>query len=277
MKNKIQGILIGLVLGITLCSLVFAEQITETISVVFDDYRIYIEGKEAAYTEDVKPMNYNGRIYVPLRFISENMGKSVTWEEQTKSVYINKDYSEKFVLKADTTISNEELMRSAAVINSRLNAIGINEITYSVKDGKIEFAATSGTLSKEILSTVLGKGVLNLVDKSGSIVLERNDFSHAYVCNDDLVSGVKQPYVEIELTDLGRQKFAEATDRISFYANNENYIKVMLDNTLISMPYVYSKIDAKRIIINGAFTESSAKSLAATLNSEPLSCTFSIV
>lgn len=276
MKNRVQGILIGLILGITLCSIVFAEQITQTVSVVFDDYRIYIEGKEAVSTDENKPMNYNGRIYVPLRFVSENMGKSVEWEEQTKSVYISKAYSDKFLIAPDDSVSNEELMRSAAIINARLNAIGINEVRYSLKDGKIEFSATSGTLTNEILSSVLGKGVLTLKDKDGNTVLERSDFSHAYVCNDDLISGVKQPYVEIELTDIGRQKFAEATDRISYYSNNENYIKVMLDDSLISMPYVYKKIDAKKIIINGAFTESTVKSLVSMLNSEPLICEFTV-
>ena len=270
MKNRLQGILIGLIIGIALCSMVFAEQITETISVIFDDYRLYIDGKEAVYSEDSKPMNYNGRIYVPLRFVAENMGKDVSWEEQTKSVYITKAYSEKFLLLPLDSISNEELMRSAATISKRLSMIGFSDVQYSITNGKIEFSAIENTLTKETLQSVSGKGVLLMQDKDGNTILERADLSRAYVCNDDLVSGIKQPYVEIELTDSGREKFSDATSRISFYANNENYIKVFLDNSLISMPYVYQKIDAKKIIINGVFTEASAKNLAAVLNSEPL-------
>lgn len=276
MKNRLQGILIGLIIGIALCSMVFAEQITETISVIFDDYRLYIDGKEAVYSDDSKPMNYNGRIYVPLRFVSENMGKEVSWEEQTKSVYITKAFSEKFLLSPLDSISNEELMRSAATISARLSAIGISEIQYSISDGKIQFASATKALTKEILEEVSSKGVLLMKDKDGNVVLERADLARAYVCNDDLVSGTKQPYVEIELTDSGREKFANATAKISFYANNENYIKVLLDNSLISMPYVYQKIDAKKIIINGVFTEASAKNLAAVLNSEPLLSAFVI-
>lgn len=275
MKNRLQGILIGLILGIMLCSVAFAEQITETISVIFDDYRIYIDGKDASECPDgQKPMNYNGRIYVPLRYVSEQMGRKVSWEAETKSVYINKDYSEQFELAAKSQISKEELMRSAAVINERLKNAGYTEVIYSIDGSSIIFGATKGTLTKEILSEMLSEGIMTFKDKDGNVILDRADLNGAYVCNDDLLTGEKQFYIEIELTDSGKIKFAEATDRISFYANNENYIKVMLDKKLISAPFVYHKIESKKIVINGAFTETSAKALAATLNSEPLLCEF---
>lgn len=277
MKNGLQGILIGLILGITLCSLVFAEQITETISVIFDDYRIYIDGKDASdCPPDQKPMNYNGRIYVPLRFVSEKMGKSVVWEGESKSVYIQNNYSEQFEITPSKSLSTEELMKSSAIINARLNASGINEIQYSLENGKIIFKGTKGTLTKEILEQFVTKGILTFLDKDGNTVLERYDLQSAYVCNDDLLSGTKQPYVELELTDSGREKFSSATERIATLEENGNYIKVMLDKTLISMPYVYQKIDAKKVVINGAFTESSAKNLASILNSDPLPCEFKV-
>jgi len=37
---------------------------------------------------DVAPFIYNGRTYVPLRFISEALGKEVRWDDQNRVVYI---------------------------------------------------------------------------------------------------------------------------------------------------------------------------------------------
>ncbi|MBQ7039299.1 MAG: hypothetical protein IJN39_01915 [Clostridia bacterium] len=277
MKNRLQGILIGIVIGVVICSVAFADQITETISVVFDEYRLYIDGKDASsYPDDQKPMNYNGRIYVPLRYISEQMGRAVTWEPETKSIYINKAYGEQFEITPKTEISKEELMLSSAIINERLKMAGY-DVRYALSEnGTVVFSAEQGVLTKEILSYMLSPGVLTMQDKDGNVILERADLKAAYVCDDELLSGEKQVYVEIELTDSGKEKFSAATERISFYTDNENYIKVMLDKELISMPFVYQKIDAKKVIINGAFTKSSAASLAAVLNSTTLPCEFEV-
>lgn len=40
---------------------------------------------------DVKAKIYNNRTYVPIRFISENFGYNVNWEDKTRSVYITDD------------------------------------------------------------------------------------------------------------------------------------------------------------------------------------------
>ena len=72
------------------CISVFAQQITEAISVVYDNYRIIIDGADKSATpEDSKPFVFNGRTYVPLRYIAESMGKQVLWDGATKTIYIN--------------------------------------------------------------------------------------------------------------------------------------------------------------------------------------------
>jgi hypothetical protein len=45
-----------------------------------------VDGSKA--TLDVAPMLINGRTYLPLRFISENFGASVNWDESTQTVTI---------------------------------------------------------------------------------------------------------------------------------------------------------------------------------------------
>jgi len=50
------------------------------ISVLVDNVRI---------TFDQPPVNMNGRVMVPIRYVVEQMGCSVFWDEQTQTVYIN--------------------------------------------------------------------------------------------------------------------------------------------------------------------------------------------
>lgn len=41
-------------------------------------------------TPDKKPFAYEGTTYVPLRFISENLGEEVKWDQKTQTIYIGK-------------------------------------------------------------------------------------------------------------------------------------------------------------------------------------------
>ena len=91
MFKRLQGLIVGLLIGTLLTgSFVFATPIQEAISVVYDNYKIFIDGADKSATpEDSKPFVYNGRTYVPLRYIAEAMGKKVSWDGETNSIYIN--------------------------------------------------------------------------------------------------------------------------------------------------------------------------------------------
>jgi len=49
---------------------------------------------KVVYFPDVKPENVNGRVLVPIRTISEEMGAEVTYNDATKQVLIAKDDTE---------------------------------------------------------------------------------------------------------------------------------------------------------------------------------------
>ncbi|MCF6092849.1 N-acetylmuramoyl-L-alanine amidase family protein [Microaerobacter geothermalis] len=51
-----------------------------------DDIHLVIEGKTV--TSDVPPTIVNGRTLVPVRLITEQLGGTVTWEPETKKIYI---------------------------------------------------------------------------------------------------------------------------------------------------------------------------------------------
>lgn len=91
-KEKVKGFLAGVIITLTASTMltVLANPIEQAINVVYDNYRIIIDGADKSdVPEDSKPFIYNGRTYVPLRYIGESMGKKVLWNGDTKSIYIN--------------------------------------------------------------------------------------------------------------------------------------------------------------------------------------------
>lgn len=89
-KDKIKGFIIGVILTVVMSGVITA--FAATIDVEIGGIRIFWDGVEKILTdvngETVEPMIYNGTTYVPVRAMSELMGKSVEWDEATTTVYV---------------------------------------------------------------------------------------------------------------------------------------------------------------------------------------------
>lgn len=95
MKRRLQGMLLGLIIGVMLTSgVVFSKQISETAEIFYNNIKIYIDGGEIvpkdANGNMTEPFIYNGTTYLPVRAISNAFGKDVEWDGTTQSVYIGK-------------------------------------------------------------------------------------------------------------------------------------------------------------------------------------------
>ena len=95
MKEKFKGMVAGLLIGATLTSgVVFAKQISETAELFYNNIKIYIDGAEIVPKDPngnvVEPFTMNGTTYLPVRAVSNALGKDVEWDGATQSVYIGK-------------------------------------------------------------------------------------------------------------------------------------------------------------------------------------------
>ena len=95
MKKRLQGLIAGILIGAMLTSgVVFAKQISETVELFYNNIKIYIDGGEIvpkdANGNVVEPFTMNGTTYLPVRAISNALGKDVEWDGETFSVYIGK-------------------------------------------------------------------------------------------------------------------------------------------------------------------------------------------
>ena len=94
MKEKMQGIFTGIVIGSLLTGgAAVAKTGSEMIEAWYQDIKIVINGSEItpkdAAGRVVEPFTNQGTTYLPVRAIGEALGKEVSWDGATHTVYIN--------------------------------------------------------------------------------------------------------------------------------------------------------------------------------------------
>ncbi|MDF2651263.1 MAG: copper amine oxidase-like protein [Paenibacillus sp.] len=84
MKKFIFGLICGIT--VTTSTAVYAS---ETIQTYLFPVRYEINGQNTEMEKEYSTLNYNGHAYVPIRFIAENLGAFVDYNEQNKEIKIN--------------------------------------------------------------------------------------------------------------------------------------------------------------------------------------------
>ena len=93
LKNTLKGYLIGVLTTVMLLGCVaYAASNTKTIEALYNNIKIYVDGvkidPQDANGNTVEPFIYNGTTYLPVRAVGEAIGKTVTWDGATQSVYL---------------------------------------------------------------------------------------------------------------------------------------------------------------------------------------------
>jgi len=95
--NKIAFLAIGVVLGmlITMVPMVASASTgTATMQVTYSNIKLFVDGSlitpKDANGNVVEPFISNGTTYLPVRALAAALGKDVTWDGSTSSVYIGK-------------------------------------------------------------------------------------------------------------------------------------------------------------------------------------------
>ncbi|GED67426.1 hypothetical protein BRE01_11280 [Brevibacillus reuszeri] len=88
LKSFMGGIIVGSVLfsGIAIAAPAYPD-VTEGIKTPFT---YYFDGVPKSPTNEVKGIMYNNSVYVPIRFVAENLNKPVIYDQKSKSIYIGK-------------------------------------------------------------------------------------------------------------------------------------------------------------------------------------------
>ncbi len=122
-----------------------AQIIVDGLNVILDKVNINIDGKKIE--TDVPAVNYEGNTVVPIRFVSEELGADVKWDEKNRAALINIE-DKSIELKVDS---------SKAVINGKEQSLpngGITKImSTNAADGQrtmVPLRFVSETLGAEV-------------------------------------------------------------------------------------------------------------------------------
>lgn len=86
MKKRLQGFIAGILSGIIAAGTIGVFAYTDYIEAVYNNIKIVVDGKEIHPNSE--PFISNGTTYLPVRAVSEALGKEVTWDGPNYTVYI---------------------------------------------------------------------------------------------------------------------------------------------------------------------------------------------
>ncbi|SFL31402.1 foldase protein PrsA [Paenibacillus sp. 1_12] len=90
MNDKVKGLVLGLSLGVMLTGSIAYASGTQ-IEVYFKNIKYMFDGHGKSPTaEQGESFIYNGTTYVPLRFVSEALGKEVQYDGDTETIWVGK-------------------------------------------------------------------------------------------------------------------------------------------------------------------------------------------
>lgn len=120
----------GFIMGMALVSVIsftsnssLASTIQKNIQAVYSDIKIVVDGVKITPKDSsgkiVEPFIYEGTTYLPVRAISEALGKAVYWDQITKTVYIGEmpKITNYFNAPSSPSFSGEKLQIEDLLIN----------------------------------------------------------------------------------------------------------------------------------------------------------------
>ncbi len=130
MKKVLKYFVVGVIILTLFMGTAIGDTITKTIEVVYNTVNITVNGTKI----NADNILYNGTTYVPLRVVSEALGKEVGWDQATKTASIND--------KGTTPVVEVKPIESATETLSQKNAVGkaesyLNVMPFS-KNGLVE-------------------------------------------------------------------------------------------------------------------------------------------
>lgn len=89
-NEKAKHITCGVVMGAMLATAVpaTAAQVTKSISVAYNNIKIVVDGQQVSTDKSNEPFIYNGTTYLPIRAVGQAVGKQVSWDGRTNTVYL---------------------------------------------------------------------------------------------------------------------------------------------------------------------------------------------
>lgn len=160
----------------------------------------------------------------------------------------------------DKNPTDEEMSDTIYKLQRRVEQYSTEATVYQEGDDRINIEIPGVTDANAILEDLGKPGALEFQTSDGQTVLTGSDVKTASAKSGQDDMGNKEYTVELDLTDEGAEKFADATA-----ANVGNQIAIIYDGETISSPVVNEAITGGQAYITGNFTYEEAENLASTI------------
>ncbi|MBE6701120.1 MAG: protein translocase subunit SecD [Ruminococcaceae bacterium] len=174
-------------------------------------------------------------------------------------------------------VTDAELDTVVSIMTRRLSNAGYTEATISQlkDDGKIQIEIPEVKNLGEARDLLGNIGQLIFIDSSANVVLTGSDIKGATMQYGQVSENSLSPeyFVSVSLKSSAVKKFADATEKAATAENikdGKNFIMILLDNEVVSMPYVNEKLSTDEVIITGNFDKEGATYLASVISSGQL-------
>lgn len=177
------------------------------------------------------------------------------------------------VLEAKTDATGAELAKlmeqSKAIINTRVNGLGVSEPNIFIEGGNRIRVELAGVDNPQEAIDLIGKTAqLQFIDPDQNVVVTGKNVVKSEVQARENQLGQQEIFVSLEFDKEGAENFAEATGRLSKKESaEERIIFIILDDQVISSPIVQSgeAITDGKAVITGGFDWESAANLATLI------------
>lgn len=149
-----------------------------------------------------------------------------------------------FEANVDGDITEDELRAGMdnveAMLRARLTDLGLSEaVIYQAGDKRITVEIPAVSDPEEAVQKLGSTAQLEFRDADENVILVGTDVVKSEYRYGPIDStGMNQSYVLLTLTEEGAAKFTEATKAAANRDDDNNYIKIMLDEAVVSQPYV---------------------------------------
>lgn len=163
-----------------------------------------------------------------------------------------------------TRVTDEVVQRTQAVIERRINALGVAEPVIQRQGDRRIIVELPGVHDQQQAVETIGKtALLEFQDPNGNTVFTGALLQSAALSRDEF----GRPAVSITLDREGARQFAEMTGR---YAMTQQPIPIVLDGEVLVAPVPREAITSGEAIITGNFSQEEARQLAVLLQSGSL-------
>ena len=193
MKDKLKGIVLGIVIGVMLVPTAFAAIGTVTKDLSYDDIKISLNGKmiepKDANGNKIEPFIIEGTTYLPVRAVGDALGLNVEWEATSKTVLLtdsSKSVSTtgKVVYeKGGIKITYVGIKQEDSFIDFKflIENNASNGITVQTRDESINGYMMSGIMSEDVQPGKKANGALtyynSMLEENGIDNIDELEFS----------------------------------------------------------------------------------------------------